>query len=76
MLFQIFVELKYLSFLGISPKLNGCVICGSENVITISSDKGGFVCKKHITNDYIVSQKTIKLIKLLEYVDISKNIKT
>lgn len=66
------VELKYLSFLGISPKLNGCVICGSENVITISSDKGGFVCKKHITNDYIVSQKTIKLIKLLEYVDISK----
>lgn len=66
------VELKYLSFLGISPKLDGCVVCGSENVVTISSDKGGYVCKKHITSDYIVSEKTIKLIKLLEYVDISK----
>ena len=34
--------------------------------------KGGFVCKDHIQNDYIVSDKTIKLIRLLEYVDISK----
>lgn len=66
------LELKYLSFLGVSPKLNGCVICGNENVVTVSSDKGGFVCKEHVLNDYIVSDKTIKLIRLLEYVDISK----
>lgn len=66
------LELKFLSFLGVSPKLNGCVLCGNENVVTISSDKGGFVCKKHALNDYIVSAKTIKLIRLLEYVDISK----
>lgn len=66
------LELKYLSFLGVSPKLNGCVICGNENVVTVSSDKGGFVCKDHALNDYIVSDKTIKLIRLLEYVDISK----
>lgn len=66
------LELKYLSFLGVSPKLNGCVICGKEEVITISSDKGGFICKEHNLNDYVVSSKTIKLIKLLEYVDISK----
>ncbi len=66
------LELKYLSFLGVSPKLNGCVICGNENVVTVSSDKGGFVCKDHVLNDYIASDKTIKLIRLLEYVDISK----
>ena len=66
------LELKYLSFLGVSPKLNGCVICGNEKVVTVSSDKGGFVCKDHALNDYIVSDKTIKLIRLLEYVDISK----
>lgn len=66
------LELKYLSFLGVSPKLNGCVLCGNENVVTVSSDKGGFVCKDHALNDYIVSVKTIKLIRLLEYVDISK----
>lgn len=66
------LELKYLSFLGVSPKLNGCVICENEKVVTVSSDKGGFVCKDHALNDYIVSDKTIKLIRLLEYVDISK----
>ena len=66
------LELKYLSFLGVSPKLNGCVVCGNENVVSISAYKGGYVCKNHVDNDYIVSSKTIKLIKLLEYVDISK----
>lgn len=66
------LELKFLSFLGVSPKLNGCVICGNEKVITISAYKGGFVCKDHVGSDYVVSDKTIKLIRLLEYVDISK----
>lgn len=66
------LELKYLSFLGVSPKLNGCVVCNNENVVTISAYKGGFVCAKHLENDFVVSEKTIKLIKLLEYVDISK----
>ena len=66
------LELKYLNFLGARPKLDGCVVCGKENVITISAYKGGFVCKDHSLNEYIVSEKTIKLIKLLEYVDISK----
>ena len=66
------LEIKYLDFLGISPKLDGCVVCDNKNVITISSDKGGYVCKNHVTNDYIVNCKTIKLIKLLKYVEISK----
>lgn len=66
------LELKYLSFLGTKPKLNGCVVCSKQDVVTISASKGGFVCTKHVDNDYIVSKKTIKLIKLLEYVDISK----
>lgn len=66
------LELKYLSFLGVSPKLNGCVVCGNEKVVTISAYKGGFLCKDHSQNEYIVSEKTIKLIRLLEYVDVSK----
>lgn len=66
------LELKYLSFLGARPKLDGCVVCGKDKVVTISAYKGGFVCKDHSLNEYIVSEKTIKLIKLLEYVDISK----
>ncbi len=64
------LELKYLKYLGVSPVFDGCVVCGNNNVVTLSSYKGGFVCKEHIENEYIVSTKTIKLIKLLEYVDI------
>lgn len=66
------LELKLLKYLGVSPKFNGCIICNNQNVVTLSSSKGGFVCKNHLDNEYIVKDKTIKLIKLLEYVDISK----
>lgn len=66
------LELKYLSFLGAKPKLNGCVVCSNPDVVTISSHAGGYLCKNHLNNEYIVSDKTIKLIKALEYVDISK----
>ena len=66
------VELKYLSFLGVCPKLNGCVVCDNENVVSISAYKGGFVCKNHVDNDYLVNIKTIKMIRMLEYVNISR----
>ena len=66
------LELKYLNFLGIEPNLDGCTICGTENVITLSTNSGGFVCLKHLNNEYIVSNKTIKIIRMLKYVDISK----
>lgn len=66
------LELKYTDYLGISPKFDGCVVCGKSNVVTLSSDKGGFLCKDHSLGERIVSPKTIKIIKLLKYVDISK----
>lgn len=66
------IELKYLDYLGINPVLDKCVVCGSKNVVTLSSYKGGFVCKNHAHEDYIVSVKTIKIIRMLKYVDISK----
>lgn len=66
------LELKYLEFLGVCPNLSGCVTCGSENVVTLSASKGGFVCKNHLDNDFVVNPKTIKIIRMLKYVDISK----
>lgn len=65
-------ELKYLDFLGIKPILNSCAVCGSTNILTVSTNKGGFVCVNCHTNEAIVSSKTIKLLRLLYYVDISK----
>ena len=66
------LELKYLNYLGIEPNLDGCVVCNNKNVVTLSSYKGGIVCKHHSNNDYVVSNKTIKIIRMLKYVEISK----
>lgn len=66
------IELKYLEYLGVMPSLDGCTICGSKNVITLSSDKGGYLCKKCRTTEPIVSEKTIKLVRMYTLVDIKK----
>ncbi|MBQ2946853.1 MAG: DNA repair protein RecO [Bacilli bacterium] len=66
------IELKYLEYLGVMPNLNGCSICGSKNVVTLSSDKGGYLCMKCHTNEPIVSDKAIKLVRMYTLVDINK----
>ena len=66
------LELKYLYYLGVMPNIDGCSICGSKSVITLSSDKGGYLCSKCRTFEPIVSDKTIKLVRMYYYVDIDK----
>lgn len=66
------VELKYLKFLGIMPELGKCCICGNTNVVTLSSDKGGYICSNCRTYENILDNKTLKLMRMFYYVDISK----
>ena len=67
------LELKYLDFLGVMPILDGCAICGNPHgIVTLSSYRGGYVCDKCYTNEKMVSEKTIKLIRMFHYVDIAK----
>lgn len=66
------LELKYLDYLGIKPELNSCSICGSTKILTVSTTKGGFVCTNCHTNEKIVDKKTIQVLRMLYYVDISK----
>ena len=67
------LELQLLPFLGVSPLLDECAICGDVSaIITVSADKFGFLCQKCRTNEYIVDSKTIKFLRMLYYVDISK----
>lgn len=66
------LELKYLSYLGISPNFDNCSICGSSKILTISVEKGGFVCTNHHTNERIVNNKVLKIIRMLYYVDLDK----
>ena len=66
------LELKYLSYLGISPNFDTCSICGKSKILTISVEKGGFICTDHHTNERIVSNKTLQIIRMLYYSDIDK----
>jgi len=67
------LELKALSYLGVQPMIDACSICGSsKSILTIDSTSGGYVCSFCHTNQKIVSDKTIKLIRMFYYVDIAK----
>ena len=69
------LELKYLEELGVLGNLDGCAICGNKtDIVTISGDAGGYVCKNCLTNEKLVSLKAIKLLRMYYYVDI-KSIK-
>lgn len=68
-------ELKLLDFLGVSPSLDGCSECGNNtDIVTISSYRGGYLCRSCYQNAPIVSEETIKTIRMYYYVDI-KSIK-
>lgn len=66
------LELKCLNYLGVMPILNCCSICGNENIITISADQGGYVCKNCRKGETIVDEKTLKLIRMFYYLEIDK----
>lgn len=67
------LELKYLDLLGVMPILDCCSGCGkTSNILTLSNIKGGYVCNSCHTSEKIVSDKTIKLVRMFYYVDIDK----
>lgn len=67
------IELKLLEHLGIKPVIEHCVNCQkTTDIITISSYKGGYLCKNCVGNEPIYQLKTISLIRMFCYVDLSK----
>ncbi len=67
------IELKYLDYLGVLPVLDACSVCGRKtDIVTLSSDKGGYLCKSCWTNEPIISKKAIQLVRMYYYVDIHK----
>ena len=67
------LELKYLDYLGVMPIIDECSICGStKSIVTLSVDKGGYVCSNCYTNEKKVSDKAVKLIRMFYYLDIAK----
>ncbi len=70
-LYDIF-RLKILDDLGVKPSLDGCSNCGSKDVLTITSNNFGYICKDCYREGRLVKQETIKMIRMLYYVDITK----
>ena len=67
------IELKYLNYLGVMPILDCCSVCGSnKKIVTVSSFSGGYLCVNCYKNEYIVDEKTVKLLRMFSYVEISK----
>lgn len=66
------LELKMLDYLGVKIDLDKCIKCGdSKDIVTISGDAGGYLCKNCRTNEIIYDIKTIKMFRLYYYVDIN-----
>ena len=67
------IELKLLENLGIKPNLNSCVNCKNKNdIVTMSSYRGGYICKKCVGEEHIYNLKTLKLITMFYYLDLKK----
>ena len=69
----IIFELKMLDYLAIRPVIDECVNCGNKlDIVTISSYRGGYLCKNCAKGEVITNIKTVKLLRMFFYVDISK----
>lgn len=65
------LRLKLLEYLGVQPSIDSCSICGSDKaIVTLSSEHGGYICRNCYHNEGLVSDKTIKMIRMFYYVDI------
>lgn len=66
------VEIKYLTFLGVGLNLDGCSVCGLTSVVSMSINKGGYVCAFHKGNLKDMDAATLKMFKAYYYIDINK----
>lgn len=65
------LEIKYLDYLGVGLNLTSCAICGKKtDIVTLSTEIGGLLCKSCYHNEKILPLKIIKLLNMYYLVDI------
>lgn len=65
------IEVKYLDYLGVGLNLTSCSVCGKKSdIVTLSTEKGGLVCKSCYQNEKLLSLKTIKMLNMYYLVEI------
>lgn len=69
-------EMKMLPVLGLHPQLDGCALCGQKDgTFHFSIREGGFMCHRCFEHDpyrLIISQTTVKLLRLFYYFDLNR----
>lgn len=64
-------EVKMLEYLGVSLNLTSCISCGNnKEIVTLSIEKGGLICKNCYTNEKIVPLSIVKVLNMYYLVDI------
>lgn len=67
------LELHLLKYLGVSLNLDNCSICGNTTrLVTLSLQNSGMICKNCYKDEYLFSDKALRLIKILDKIDLSK----
>lgn len=61
LLFNVFV----LNHNGVSIDVEGCVLCGSSQVVSISLEDGGFLCAEHLGHHHTYSVDVLKTFRHL-----------
>lgn len=65
------LEVKLLDYLGVGLNLTSCIMCGSKKeIVTLSSEKGGLICKNCYTAERIVPISIVKVLNMYYLVDI------
>ena len=66
------LEVKLLDYLGVGLNLTSCMVCGNKKgIVTLSSEKGGLICKNCYQNERIIPIGYVKLLNMYYLVDIS-----
>lgn len=50
---------------GLSPQVDGCVVCQNKKVVGISQSLGGFVCENHLLSNKRLDAEVLKKFRLI-----------
>ena len=65
------LEVKLLDYLGVGLNLTSCIVCGNKKeIVTLSSEKGGLICKNCYEGERIVPISIVKVINMYYLVNI------
>ena len=65
------LEVKLLDYLGVGLNLTSCISCGKKtDIVALSSEKGGLICKDCYRDERIVPISIVKIINMYYLVDI------